>query len=83
MRFSDDFDLIYVSSSCSLLVIDRGNQMIKEIQLHDHDCSHQEPDTDNLHLGNLLNVLYRRFGVVLCLNTIPFWFVSLQEQLCL
>lgn len=56
MRFSDDFDLIYVSSSCSLLVIDRGNQMIREIQLHDHDCSHQEPDSD-LHLGNLLTKL--------------------------
>jgi len=54
MRFSDDFDLIYVSSSCSLLVIDRGNQLIKEIQLHDHDCSQPEPDTDSLHLGKLL-----------------------------
>ncbi|KAL0735868.1 hypothetical protein Bca4012_012078 [Brassica carinata] len=57
-RFSDDFDLIYVSSICSLLVIDRGNQMIREIQLHDHDCSHHEtepePETD-LHLGNFPN----------------------------
>ncbi|CAE6101940.1 unnamed protein product [Arabidopsis arenosa] len=67
MRFSDDFDLIYVSSSCSLLVIDRGNQMIKEIQLHDHDCSHQEPDTDNLHLGTALLVAAVFFGYMFAL----------------
>ncbi|CAL9230321.1 unnamed protein product, partial [Arabidopsis halleri] len=67
MRFSDDFDLIYVSSSCSLFVIDRGNQMIKEIQLHDHDCSHQEPDTDNLHLGTALLVAAVFFGYMFAL----------------
>ncbi|XP_023637027.1 uncharacterized protein LOC17882766 isoform X1 [Capsella rubella] len=69
MRFSDDFDLIYVSSSCSLLVIDRGNQMIREIQLHDHDCSHQEPDTDtdSLHLGTALLVAAMFFGYMFAL----------------
>lgn len=48
-KFSDDFDLVYVGSSCSLLVIDRGNQAIREIQLHEHDCSHEEDS--NLDLG--------------------------------
>ncbi|KFK25724.1 hypothetical protein AALP_AA8G151500 [Arabis alpina] len=67
MRFSDDFDLIYVSSSCSLLVIDRGNQMIKEIQLHDHDCSHHEPDTDLQYLGTALLVAAGFFGYMLAL----------------
>jgi len=67
MRFSDDFDLIYVSSSCSLLVIDRGNQLIKEIQLHDHDCSQPEPDTDSLHLGTALLVAAVFFGYMLAL----------------
>lgn len=43
-KFSDDFDLIYVRSSCSLLVTDRGNQAIREIQLHDSDCSYEQPD---------------------------------------
>lgn len=50
-KFSDDFDVVYVGSSCSLLVIDRGNQAIREIQLHQDDCSQQEDD--NLHLGKL------------------------------
>lgn len=40
-KFSDDFDVVYVGSSCSLLVIDRGNQAIREIQLHFDDCAYQ------------------------------------------
>lgn len=48
-KFSDDFDVVYVGSSCSLLVIDRGNQAIREIELHEDDCAHH--DDNNLHLG--------------------------------
>ncbi|KAL5723657.1 hypothetical protein ACHQM5_007030 [Ranunculus cassubicifolius] len=40
-KFSTDFDVVYVGSSCSLLVIDRGNQAIREIQLHYEDCAYQ------------------------------------------
>lgn len=48
-KFSNDFDLVYIGSSCSLLVIDRGNQAIREIQLNDDDCS---DDYDgSFHLG--------------------------------
>ena len=48
-KFSNDFDLVYIGSSCSLLVIDRGNQAIREIQLNDDDCSY---DYDgSFHLG--------------------------------
>ncbi|KAL0681052.1 hypothetical protein Bca4012_047899 [Brassica carinata] len=66
MRLSNDFDLIYVSSTCSLLVVDRGNQMIREIHLHDHDCSHHEPETD-LHLGTALLVAAAFFGYMFAL----------------
>lgn len=48
-RLSNDFDVVYVRSSCSLLVIDRGNRAIRQIQLHKHDCSDQYDS--NLHLG--------------------------------
>ena len=47
-KFSGDFDVVYVGSSCSLLIVDRGNQAIREIQLHDEDCSHQHDDDLNL-----------------------------------
>ncbi|KAL5720318.1 hypothetical protein ACHQM5_012997 [Ranunculus cassubicifolius] len=40
-KLSNDFDLVYVGSSCSLLVIDRGNQAIREIQLQYSDCGNQ------------------------------------------
>jgi len=40
-KFSNDFDVVYLGSSCSLLVIDRGNQAIREIQLHFDDCADQ------------------------------------------
>lgn len=40
-KFSNDFDLVYVSSTCSLLVVDRGNQAIREIQLNYDDCAYQ------------------------------------------
>ncbi|KAF9606942.1 hypothetical protein IFM89_030240 [Coptis chinensis] len=40
-KFSPDFDVVYVQSSCSILVIDRGNQAIREIQLQYDDCGNQ------------------------------------------
>ncbi|EER89586.1 hypothetical protein BDA96_10G137600 [Sorghum bicolor] len=40
-KFSTDFEIQYISSSCSLLVIDRGNQAIREIPLNDDDCAYQ------------------------------------------
>lgn len=55
-KFSDDFDVVYVGSTCSLLVVDRGNQAIREIQLHDDDCSHHY-DGD-LNLGKLNAIVW-------------------------
>lgn len=49
-KFSNDFDVIYIGSSCSLLVIDRGNQAIREIQLNQDDCTYQYDGS--FHLGN-------------------------------
>nr|ACR34076.1 unknown [Zea mays] len=40
-KFSTDFEVQYISSTCSLLVIDRGNQAIREIPLNDDDCAYQ------------------------------------------
>ncbi|KAJ0457310.1 putative six-bladed beta-propeller, TolB [Helianthus annuus] len=72
-KFSDDFDIIYVASSCSILVIDRGNQAIREIQLHEDDCSHQYDGDDPLGIavlgvamffGFMLALLQRRVGAM-------------------
>lgn len=47
-KFSDEFDLVYIGSTCSLLVVDRGNQAIREIQLHHDDCSYRYDGSYNL-----------------------------------
>ena len=55
-KFSNDFDVVYIGSSCSLLVIDRGNQAIREIQLHFDDCAYQYEN------GFPLGRLYQSFN---------------------
>ncbi|KAL3526435.1 hypothetical protein ACH5RR_011091 [Cinchona calisaya] len=64
-KFSDDFDVVYIGSSCSLLVVDRGNQAIREIQLHDDDCSYHYDD--NTHLGIAVLAAAAFFGYMLAL----------------
>ncbi|KAI7751541.1 hypothetical protein M8C21_013400, partial [Ambrosia artemisiifolia] len=64
-KFSDDFDIIYVASTCSILVIDRGNQAIREIQLNEDDCSYQDDGED--HLGMAVLGVAMFFGFMLAL----------------
>ncbi|VVA97660.1 unnamed protein product [Arabis nemorensis] len=40
-KFSNDFDVVYVRSTCSLLVIDRGNAALRQISLSEEDCDYQ------------------------------------------
>lgn len=64
-KFSNDFDVVYIGSSCSLLVVDRGNQAIREIQLHDDDCSYQ--NDGDLNLGIAVLAAAGFFGYMLAL----------------
>lgn len=72
-KFSNDFDVVYVGSSCSLLVIDRGNRAIREIQLHFDDCAYQYESSFPLGIavllaagffGYMLALLQRRVGSI-------------------
>ncbi|GFY88309.1 NHL domain-containing protein [Actinidia rufa] len=69
-KFSNDFDVVYIGGSCSLLVIDRGNQAIREIQLHFDDCAYQYGSGFPLVLvvagffGYKLALLQRRAGTI-------------------
>ncbi|PIA40451.1 hypothetical protein AQUCO_02500273v1 [Aquilegia coerulea] len=78
--FSNDFDVIYVGSSCSLLVIDRGKQAIREIQLQYDDCANENDGGFPLGMvvlvaagffGYMLALLQRRARVVSSGNDIP------------
>ncbi|KAL3633882.1 hypothetical protein CASFOL_022644 [Castilleja foliolosa] len=40
-KFSNDFDIVYVWPTCSLLVIDRGNAALRQISLSKEDCEHE------------------------------------------
>uniref|UniRef100_A0A5B7A8F5 NHL domain-containing protein n=1 Tax=Davidia involucrata TaxID=16924 RepID=A0A5B7A8F5_DAVIN len=64
-KFSNDFDVVYIGSSCSLLVVDRGNQAIREIQLYEDDCAYQYDG--NLHLGIAVLIAAGFFGYMLAL----------------
>ncbi|XP_038994138.1 uncharacterized protein LOC120118066 [Hibiscus syriacus] len=72
-KFSNDFDVVYVGSSCSLLVIDRGNRAIREIQLRFDDCAYRYGNGFPLGIGVLvaagffgymLGLLQRRVGTI-------------------
>ncbi|KAG2317834.1 hypothetical protein Bca52824_020956 [Brassica carinata] len=39
-KFSNDFDVVYVRPTCSLLVIDRGNAALRQISLSEEDCEY-------------------------------------------
>lgn len=40
--FSPDFELVYVPKICALLVADRGNRMVRQINLKPEDCGHEK-----------------------------------------
>lgn len=64
-KFSTDFEIRYISSSCSLLVIDRGNQAIREIPLQPDDCEYQDEAGFPLGVALLFSAAF--FGYMLAL----------------
>uniref|UniRef100_A0A6P6FMB0 uncharacterized protein LOC107432497 isoform X3 n=1 Tax=Ziziphus jujuba TaxID=326968 RepID=A0A6P6FMB0_ZIZJJ len=40
-KFSNDFDIVYIRPTCSLLVVDRGNAALRQIALNQEDCDYQ------------------------------------------
>ncbi|KAL2335630.1 hypothetical protein Fmac_016843 [Flemingia macrophylla] len=66
-KFSNDFDVVYDGSSCSLLVVDRGNHAIREIQLHQDDCTTYDEDDNSFNLGIAVLVAAAFFGYMLAL----------------
>lgn len=79
-KFSNDFDVVYVGSSCSLLVIDRGNKAIREIELNYDDCNTQY--ADSLNLGVVLLVAAGLSGYLLALlqRRVQAMFSSQKDQ---
>lgn len=59
-KFSTDFDVVYVHSTCSLLVVDRGNAAIRQISLNQEDCDYESTSVtaSGLVLCNLINMIF-------------------------
>lgn len=79
-KFSNDFEVVYIGSSCSLLVVDRGNQAIREIQLNFDDCAYQYGSGFPLGVavlaaavffGYMLALLQRRVGAMFSSKSEP------------
>ncbi|CAN8235803.1 unnamed protein product [Cochlearia groenlandica] len=88
-KFSSDFDVVYVGSSCSLLVIDRGNRAIREIQLHFDDCAYQYGSGFPLGIavllaagffGYMLALLQQRLGSIVSSHNDQEMFESYNDQ---
>ncbi|XP_055810270.1 uncharacterized protein LOC129880318 isoform X2 [Solanum dulcamara] len=88
-KFSNDFDVVYMGSSCSLLVIDRGNKAIREIQLHFEDCAYQYDSGFPLGIavllaagffGYMLALLQRRVGTMVSLEDNTYVFTDHYEK---
>lgn len=57
-KFSNDFDVVYVRPTCSLLVIDRGNAALRQISLNQEDCDYEDSSISATGVDYLLFVLY-------------------------
>ncbi|KAK7405342.1 hypothetical protein VNO78_06585 [Psophocarpus tetragonolobus] len=53
-KFSNDFDVVYVHQTCSLLVIDRGNAALRQIILNQEDCNYQ---SSSISITDVLSVV--------------------------
>ncbi|XP_030549704.1 uncharacterized protein LOC115754717 isoform X2 [Rhodamnia argentea] len=53
-KFSNDFDVVYIRPTCSLLVVDRGNAALRQISLNQEDCDYQY---DSLSSSDVLMVV--------------------------
>ncbi|XP_076958589.1 uncharacterized protein LOC143634370 isoform X2 [Bidens hawaiensis] len=64
-QFSNDFDVIYVRPTCSLLVVDRGNAAIRQISLNQEDCDFQDSSVSSTDLVLVIGAIL--IGYVVCI----------------
>ncbi|CAN1272834.1 hypothetical protein LINPERPRIM_LOCUS14741 [Linum perenne] len=79
-KLSNDFDLHYVGSSCSLLVVDRGNQVIREIQLHDEDCDYEE-DSTLAYNNKIVSVVFTAIAILFVAGFLGYMLALLQRKI--
>lgn len=71
--FSDNFDLVYVPTICALLISDRGNRLIRQLELKPEDCAQKTQAGLGVISVSGIAVLCLLFGSVLGFVVRPFF----------
>ncbi|XP_010248385.1 PREDICTED: uncharacterized protein LOC104591279 [Nelumbo nucifera] len=64
-KFSNDFDVVYLRPTCSLLVVDRGNAALRQISLNQEDCDYQNDSITALDIVMVIGAVL--VGYTLCM----------------
>ncbi|EES13823.1 hypothetical protein BDA96_07G134700 [Sorghum bicolor] len=63
--FSADFELVYVPKICALLVADRGNRMVRQINLKPEDCAHEKQSGLGTTSVSVIAILCALLGLII------------------
>ncbi|XWS16861.1 hypothetical protein CRYUN_Cryun33cG0017300 [Craigia yunnanensis] len=80
-KFSNDFDVVYVRPTCSLLVIDRGNAALRQISLNQDDCDYQYSSVSPTDILMVLGAVLAGYATCLLQQGFgPFFFPRMQPS---
>ncbi|XP_020275098.1 uncharacterized protein LOC109849640 isoform X2 [Asparagus officinalis] len=71
--FSNDFDLVYVPTICALLISDRANGLIRQLDLKPEDCAQRTQAGLGVAPVSVIAVLCLLFGLVFGFAVRPFF----------
>ncbi|CAA7410224.1 unnamed protein product [Spirodela intermedia] len=78
--FSSDFDVVYLGSRCSLLVVDRGNAALRQIALQQEDCDHKSTSISASDIVMVIGAMLVGYASCLLQNGFGPAFYSKQKQ---
>ncbi|XP_072991211.1 uncharacterized protein [Typha latifolia] len=70
--FSSDFELVYVPKSCALLITDRGNRLIRQVDLKPKDCTQESRSGLGVTFVSAIAIMCAIFGLVIGFIARPF-----------
>ncbi|CAH9147619.1 unnamed protein product [Cuscuta epithymum] len=62
-QFSNDFDVVYVQQTCSLLIVDRGNAAIRQISLYQEDCDYEQSSVSTIDIFMVIGAVVIGYAV--------------------
>ncbi|KAJ8898632.1 hypothetical protein K2173_004616 [Erythroxylum novogranatense] len=79
-KFSNDFDVIYVQPSCSLLIVDRGNAALRQITLNQEDCDYRSSSVSLADVFMVLGAVFAGYCVSMLQQGFGLPFFSRNQQ---